>query len=191
MEEFEIRDTLLRHLKESSPAAAVIQEEFRIEGGRARIDISVIGSGLVGYEIKSDKDSFARFSNQIHAYNRVFDQIYLVCGPTHARTAEEVIPSWWGLLVAERGPGGEIMLNMSRNAAFNPKQDPFSLASLLWKDEAMGILASEKRDIPKRASSHALWENIATSIPVENIKRAVAKTLLKRQGCKQLATKTI
>lgn len=191
MEEFEIRATLLRHLKENTPDVAVIQEEFRIEGGRARIDVSVIESGLTGYEIKSDKDTFARFPNQIHAYNRVFDRIYLVCGPTHAKLAEDVVPSWWGLIVAERNADGGIILSMTRDASVNLKQDPFSLASLLWIDEAIGVLTSEKQDIPKRATSHTLWKHIATSIPVEKIKGAVAETLLKRQNYKQLAVKTI
>lgn len=191
MEEFEIRATLLRHLEENTPDVAIIQEEFRIEGGRARIDVSVIESELIGYEIKSDKDSFARFPNQIHAYNRVFDRIYLVCGPTHAKLAEDVVPSWWGLIVAERDRAGGIVLNMARDASVNPKQDPFSLASLLWKDEAIGVLTSEQQDIPKRATSHTLWEHIATRIPVEKIKDAVTETLLKRQDYKQLAVKTI
>lgn len=190
MDESHIRSSLLRYLSANACAGAKIQEEFRLECGRSRIDVTVIDSKLVGYEIKSDKDSFARFSNQIHAYNRVFDRIHLVCGKAHALVAENVLPSWWGLLIAERGPVGEVQFRVVRKAGVNPRQDPFSLASLLWKDEALAVLTSQELDIPKRASSHVLWENIAKTIPVDQIRDAVMETLLKRQTYKELAVKT-
>lgn len=191
IKEHEIRSALLRCLTANALTSVVIQEEFRIERGGSRIDVAVIGASFIGYEIKSDLDSFARFSNQIHAYNRVFDQIHLVCGPSHAHLAEEVIPPWWGLQIAERENNGTIQLKVVRHSSDNPKQDSFSLASLLLKDEVIAVLASETKEIPKRASSHVLWECMAKTIPVERIKDAVSKTLLQRHNYNELAVKTI
>ena len=179
--EYEIRSSLLQYLTtHTNNNDARIKEEFRIERGGARIDVAVIGSTLIGYEIKSDEDSFVRFSNQIHAYNRVFDIINLVCGPSHVQHALEIIPSWWGLLVAERNSKDEVHIITVRHATSNSKQDPFSLASLLWKDEAIVILTSKIKAIPRSASSHVLWSCIASSLPIDTIKSEVTNTLLNR-----------
>lgn len=187
VDESEIRSALLCNLAASNFGGAVVQEEFRIERGGARVDVAVIGSTLVGYEIKSDHDSFIRFPNQIHAYNRIFDEINLVCGPTHALLAEHVIPSWWGLWIAERDANDVIQLKQVRKAQSNLKQDPFSLASLLWRDEAASMLSSEMINVPLKASSHQLWEAISKSFSIVKIKEAVTESLLKRQNYNELA----
>lgn len=190
--EREIRDALLRLLADNLVKdGAVIYEEFRIERGMSRIDVAVIGGRMLGYEIKSDLDSFKRFSNQIHAYNRVFDEISLVCGPSHVSVAKEIVPSWWGLAVAKPCNGGLITIEVVRNASPNPKQDPFSLASLLWKDEALAVLASELCDVPKRASSHVLWESMSKMIPLDRIKNAVTHSIIKRTPHNELIVKTM
>ncbi len=190
MEEHEIRSSLLSYLAVNVPDSSKIQEEFRIECGRSRIDVAVIDSNLIGYEIKSEKDSFVRFSNQIHAYNRVFDQINLVCAAPHARLAEEVVPSWWGVIIAEREKNGGVRLVILREAHANPRQESFSLASLLCKDEALAILSSKTQDIPKQASSHTLRENIVKALPIEQIKNVVTKSLLSRRPYNDLEAKT-
>ena len=190
--ELEIRSALLRFMSIGDmPSGSRIREEFRIERGGSRVDVAVIGAKLIAYEIKSDLDSFARFSNQIHAYNRVFDEIYLVCGQGHASQALEVIPSWWGLLVAERHSHDGVQLKDVRVATRNFKQDPFSLASLLWKDEVLAVLTSEEKEVPKRASSHVLWDCLAQSLSIERIKKVVTENLLSRQDYNELAVKAI
>jgi hypothetical protein len=178
--EKEIRDALLTSLQRECGVQSRIEEELRLERGSSRIDVAVIGETLIGYEIKSDADTFARFSNQIHAYNRVFDEIHLVCGPKHANAAVAVIPSWWGLSVAERGSDNAISLRSIRPAGSNGRQDSFSLASMLWRDEALAMIEGDVARLPKQPSSHVLWEHIASSFPLETIKSAVSSTLLRR-----------
>lgn len=190
--EAEIRSTLLASLARKRAAHQHVQEEFRIERGGARIDVAVFGKTMIGYEIKSDLDTFTRFSNQIHAYNRVFDEIYLVCGPTHAQAALGIIPSWWGLLMAKRSTKGKIVLEVVRKAQTNPRQDPFSLASLLWKEEAIAAIQQQDHiHLPKTASSHLLWESIASAFPLDAVKILVSTALLQRQISKASAVKTI
>lgn len=177
--ETEIRSALLKQLARRAKTSSV-QEELRIEQGSSRIDVAVIGKRLVGYEIKSDADTFQRFSNQIHSYNRVFDEITLVCGPKHAEAAQMVIPSWWGLMVAQRDAKGMVVLEKLRDASTNAKQDPFSLASMLGKDEALQLLDDKAAPGSKRASSDVLWEQIALTLPLAAIKSFVKQTLVKR-----------
>jgi len=191
IEEYEIRSALIALLGATHLGDSKVLEEFRIERGGARIDVLAIDKELVGYEIKSDRDTFARFSNQIHAYNRVFDRINLVCGPTLADHAVEVIPSWWGIVIASRDSIGNIHLAVRRVAGANPKQDAFSLASLLRKEEAIAVLSSAEGSAPKQASAHALWDCLARSLSVEAIRAVVAASLLKRQRYSELAVKTM
>lgn len=178
--ELEIRTALLDRLKFNADHNTRIQEELRIERGNSRIDVAVIDKALVGYEIKSDADTFIRFPNQIHAYNRVFDRIHLVCGSIHLEKAKLTIPSWWGLSVALRDHENNVYLSLVRNAEANSKQDSFSLASLLWKDEALAMLKVYSSELPKQSSSHLLWEHIATSLPLETIRLEVVNSLLNR-----------
>jgi len=179
--EQEIRDVLLDCLHGYNDSETLVCEEFRLERGGARIDVAVIERILTGYEIKSDADTFARFANQIHAYNRVFDEIHLVCGEKHIDAARHTIPSWWGLSVAKRHFNGSVYIEVIRDASPNPRQDSFSLASLLWRDEALCVIGEAATSLPKQASSHVLWEFIATSLPLGTIKDAVRQTLLNRE----------
>lgn len=176
-----IRTALLDALREKASDNERVQEELRLDRGIARIDVAVIGKTLVGYEIKSDADSFARFANQIHAYNRVFDEIHLVCGPRHIEAAVQVVPSWWGLSIAQRNANGKVCIKSVRKAKANGKQDSFSLASMLWREEALAMIEGRANKVPAKASAHALWEHIASSFPLESIRETVADTLLRRQ----------
>jgi hypothetical protein len=191
IEEHEIRSALIALLDAARHGDCKVLEEFRIERGGSRVDVLVIDEELVGYEIKSDKDTFARFSNQIHAYNRVFDRINLVCGSTLSDHAVNVIPPWWGIVIASRDSTGTICLTVKRAASANPKQDAFSLASLLWKEEAIAVLSSAEASAPKKASAHTLWDCMAKSLTVEAIRTVVAKSILKRQHYSELAVKTM
>jgi hypothetical protein len=175
----------------SAETGSVVREEFSIERGGARVDVAEIGSRLVGYEIKSDVDTFIRFSNQIHAYNRVFDEIYLVCGQAHAHLAIDIIPSWWGIILAEKTTSGDTVLSTLRAANPNTCQDPFSIASLLWKEEAAAILISEDKEVPKKASSYTLWNYIVKNLPLDKVKTSVAQTLVQREYHRELIVKAM
>lgn len=180
LSEREIRDALLKLLRAQASEGDRVQEELRLERGSARIDVAVIGQALVGYEIKSDADTFARFANQIHAYNRIFDEIHLVCGARHVEAALVTIPSWWGLFVAERSVNEGVVISQVRSANANARQDSFSLASMLWRDEALAMIDAAATSLPKQASSHVLWEHIANSFSLEAIRKTVSETLLHR-----------
>jgi hypothetical protein len=178
--EQEIRDALLFGLRDSATATECVQEELRLERGISRIDVAVIGKSLIGYEIKSDADTFARFSNQIHSYNRVFDEIYLVCGSRHLDAATRVVPSWWGICVSERDADAVVRIKCIRVAKANAKQDSFSLASMLWREDALAMIEGQSTKLPAKPSAHMLWEYIAKSFPLESIKAKVSDTLLRR-----------
>lgn len=178
--EQEIRNALLFCLRGAAADTEVVQEELRLERGMSRIDVAVIGKLLVGYEIKSDADTFVRFSNQIHSYNRVFDEIYLVCGSRHLDAATKIVPSWWGICLAQRDVDAVVQIKCVRVAKANAKQDSFSLASMLWREEALAMIEGQPTKLPAKPSAHMLWEHIASSFPLESIKANVSDRLLRR-----------
>ena len=61
-------------------------------------DVMAVTDKLTGYEIKSDQDNYARLQDQVKAYDRFFDENYLVVSQSHSRSAESKVPCHWGIL---------------------------------------------------------------------------------------------
>jgi len=182
MTESQLRDALRSHLAGLlAVGGGRIVEELGIERGTARIDVALITDRLLGFEIKSDLDTFDRLSNQIHAYNRVFDEITLVTGPALLEDALRLLPSWWGVMVPECDAEGAIALSVVRAAEKNPIQQALSVAMLLWKPEAIEALAAQTgRDIPGRWASAKVHAMLAEILSVESLQRLVATKLMDR-----------
>jgi len=125
-----------RHAKDDKVR---IIEELGISHGAGRIDIAVVNGIMHGYEIKSDQDTLHRLPEQIAIFNTVFDKITLVVGKSHLFDAVNMVPDWWGIMVA-KNTNGHIMFNRIREEDFNDGQNNLSMARLLWREEALRIL---------------------------------------------------
>ncbi len=119
-----------------------IIDELGILHGEARIDLVVINKEAIhGYELKSDIDTLSRLQEQMRIYNSVFSKMTLVVGKKHLLEAIKTIPEWWGVSVAKIVSHEEMVQFYDiREAEQNPNQDSVSLASLLWREEAINIL---------------------------------------------------
>jgi hypothetical protein len=183
--ESEMRVALLNTLRQVyDPESCMIVEELVIGGRGARVDVALISDNLTAFEIKSDFDNYDRLSNQIHAYNRVFEQISIVVGWENALKVNNVVPSWWGIVVAVRGDGGTVDLIGDRPPQPNPLRDPYSLASLLWREEAIELLTAAtmiEGSLRKRDKSW-LFDQISETFCLEQIACAVSKQLKQRVG---------
>lgn len=168
-----IREALLRALRDGS--GNVILEEIKIEGGSARIDVASFGKEIVGYEIKSDFDNFDRMANQIHAYNRVFSKINLVCGKRHLEYARAVLPSWWGIIQVSSVDGCS-QLRQIRRAKSHDRQDAYSVASLLSRRDAVELLKSYRCPVHSRSNLRVIWEAMADSVPLRKIEDAIIQS---------------
>lgn len=80
MDDRAIRDNLLAYLKAHHPSGRVFQEKMI---GTAICDVMLVTDSLTGYEIKSDRDNYARLHKQVFAYDRYFDANYAVIGASH------------------------------------------------------------------------------------------------------------
>lgn len=142
MRDYDVRKALHakvlgKHL--DAPDTRVI-EELGIRWGTSRIDIAVINGKLHGYEIKSDSDTLDRLPCQMEAYNSVFDRISIVVGCHHAERVLSLIPDWWGVKIATLGAQKAVHFEQLRWPSDNPSVDPFEVARLLWREEALEIL---------------------------------------------------
>jgi len=158
-------------------------EELGLHYGSSRIDIAVIDNGILhGYEIKSDKDNLERLTDQVSAYNDVFDRLTLVVGKSHIHKANYMIPDWWGLLLAKE-LDGNIVLHEIRRGQENTGQLPESIAKLVWRNEALDILCAMNKHHGVLTKTRDIIHNrMANVMSLEELKAIVIKTLLSRRN---------
>ncbi len=117
-------------------------EEMGVWSGTVRIDLAIINGSLNGYELKSDRDTLERLPHQRDLYGRVFDFLYLIVGKRHVEKAEKLLPEWWGIKIALPSDGNQVNLTPYRSPSPNPSPDPYLIAELLSKEEAINVLAT-------------------------------------------------
>lgn len=180
--ELELREALRLHLSQTNDSTALMFEEWNIESGQSRIDMAVVTTtSLLGYEIKSDFDSTHRLFNQIHAYNRTFDHIYIVTGPESAKMLDGYLPSWWGILHGERLEDGTVHLSELRQPQTHSNRDPFSLLQLLKREELNSLAVNQQ--LPKKVikgGKFNLLDSLANSTPLEVIAGYVTQQIRTR-----------
>jgi len=140
MRDRDIRAALHREIAAIyNDADTLVIDELGVCEGDARIDIAVVNGTLTGYEIKSEADTLQRLPRQADIYSRLLDQVTVVLSGCHLDKAKSIVPDWWGLTeVFERDE--VIQFHKAREPQNNPCVDPFSLAQLLWRDEAILLL---------------------------------------------------
>ncbi|MEQ5776308.1 sce7726 family protein [Thalassospira sp. NFXS8] len=185
MRDIDVRQALERQVLRDHNADpnTLVVHELGVLGGASRVDIAVVNGSLHGIEIKSDKDTLGRLSEQSRAYSRIFDKVTIVCGERHFEKVEECVPAWWGIKVAVSGPRGGIEFSQERFPKLNRSQEPEALASLLWKDEALDVL--EKHGVAKGVRSKnkaAIYRRLAECLSVDILRDAVRDRLKTRVG---------
>jgi len=158
----------LRRIHADRPGTLII-DELGLCQGCGRIDVAVVNNRLLGFEIKSDRDTMARLPSQRQLYNRIFDQVTLVSGKTHLDKVLQGVPAWWGITTAER-IGKKVVFSEIRCPSDNPDKDVRSVVQLLWRDEALeilkergaawGVLSKSKRYI---------WDRLVDTVPEEDL----------------------
>ena len=128
----DIREPLFDFLEEQYGKTRIIEEKTM---GKSRADVvMVLEEELVGIEIKSDADTYARLSRQVKDYDRFFDRNYVVAGSKHAHHVGEHVPEWWGIITVEE-VDGVCDFYVLRKAEKNPKQKMLHKIKLLWRPE--------------------------------------------------------
>lgn len=97
-DEYVYRAALTRNilLGRHSLKTASMLTEFRV--GACKADLVILNGTSTVYEIKSDRDSLARLTNQIANYRKVFSKIYVIAGELHVPDVLEHTPSDVGVM---------------------------------------------------------------------------------------------
>lgn len=170
-----MRSLLKQHLAALHGPSTIVLDELGLCQGDVRVDVAAVNGELSGFEIKSPADSLARWPKQRRVYSKVVDRAWLVA-PEKTLDAAKA-PEWWGLIriVETRHQLG---LRIVRDAAINPKPDPYSIACLLWRDEAIEALAAVGRDRGIRTKRRKLvWERLIESLTLDELRRSVREAL--------------
>lgn len=163
-----------------SDAATRVIDELGICQGQARIDLAVVNGQISGFEIKSEHDTLARLPHQIDLYGRVFDNVTVVCGARYAARILEAVPTWWGVMVADRSGTG-ICLREIRLGAQNIGVDALAVAQLLWRAETLAILQHLNRSRGLSSVPRArLWNELVAALSLPEL-CAVVRDRLKRR----------
>lgn len=184
MRDIHIRTAMLNKLRKShcDQANVKIVQEMGIWAGTVRVDIAVLNGEMAGYELKSDSDTLVRLPLQAEIYSRVFDRMTLVVGDRHFEKAAEIVPEWWGIVKAVEHRDG-IKLRQSRQSLKNRAQEPYLIAELLRKDEALLILQQFGLAAGWRSKKvRAIHERLSEELPLRVLRSKVRETLKARIG---------
>lgn len=154
----------------------VLVEELCFLNKRNRADLVCANGRLSAFEIKSNLDTLARWPDQMQAYLRVFDEVWLCAHSKHVERALACTHTPIGIMVADDFGG----LAVIRPATRNKKLVPFHLTELLWRDELDELC--QLHDIPVRRVEgiKAVRERISKSISVDSIRQHLLISLKSR-----------
>lgn len=152
-----------------------VVEELGIYG-EVRVDVAVLADEMIGYELKSARDTLKRLPKQVDWYSRVLDQAHVV-------EALTIIPAWWGCTVATTLKDGKVTLQDERAAQQNPGIDSQILALLLWRSEALTALEERGLDRGYRSKTRGeMARRLAEALTLTELRDLVRETLKTREG---------
>lgn len=144
-----------------------------------RADLALANGRLVGFEIKSEKDSLKRWLSQMIAYSNVFDEVWLCSHGKHLHQALEVTDRHIGVLVVD--DSGSIAV--VRYASENKKLNFYDLSGLLWKDELL-TFASQNNivEIKSRMTKNEIRDILSERTSLTELKPYVLQKLKERRS---------
>ena len=173
----DIREPLFEFLEEKLGKVRFLEEKMM---GRSRADVIMITEDqIVGIEIKSDADTYARLKRQVPDYCIYFDCNYVVVGSSHGEHVAEHVPDTWGIITVERlGCGLDFYL--LRPAKPNPKAKLENKLRLLWHAELTHILKQCGMPAYARKSRKFIAEKLTAKVPQEILQPMISEELFER-----------
>ena len=177
LKDSDIRDGLCLFLEEHYGKVRFFEE---LVIGKSRADIVMVTEkGLIGVEIKSDADTYARLPGQIKDYDRFFDYNILACGSSHGQHASEHVPPYWGIITVEQEEKN-LDCYYLRTPDLSPKMKLKNQVRLLWRRELLDIQMKNGLHKYMRKSRAQVEKYMMESLGEETIKKAVIEELFDR-----------
>ena len=172
MDDKAIRKILISSLKVVYPEMRLYQEKMI---GSSICDLMVVTDRLIGYEIKSDQDNYARIDSQVNWYDQFFDLNYIVVGKTHEKSAKSMIPNHWGIVVIT-----EDNVSVSRCPLPNQNVNRKRQLSILWKLELKNLLNYFRLPMFALKSKEFITNKLVESVPEDQLREQIAYELMHR-----------
>ena len=169
----DMREPLFDFLDEQFGKIRVIEEKI-IQGSRADV-LGVLDGYIVGFEIKSDHDTYTRLATQIKDYDRFCDFCYIVVGGSHRKHVPEHVPEHWGIIaITDEGTF------LDRGADDNPKARLEEQILLMWKRELHALLDMNGCPKYRQKSRQFLREYLLSHIDHDVLKKQMTDLIFER-----------
>ena len=176
----DIREPLFDFFDEKFGKVRIIEEK-QIAKSRADVML-VLEEKLIGVEIKSDADTYARLARQVKDYNKFFDYNYVVVGSSHSKHIEEHVPEYWGIIEAISKESVEF--NVLREPEINKRaQRTYKMKrklSILWRPELSHIQEINGMPKYKQRSKDFVITKIMEKVPWDLLHRQISEELFQR-----------
>lgn len=177
----DIREPLFDFFDEKFGKVRIIEEK-QIAKSRADVML-VLEEKLIGVEIKSDADTYARLARQVKDYNKFFDYNYVVVGSSHSKHIEEYVPEYWGIIEAI-SKEESVEFNVLREPEINKRaQRTYKMKrklSILWRPELSHIQKINGMPKYKQRSKDFVITKIMEKVPWDLLHRQISEELFQR-----------
>lgn len=177
----DIREPLFDFFDEKFGKVRIIEEK-QIAKSRADVML-VLEEKLIGVEIKSDADTYARLARQVKDYNKFFDYNYVVVGSSHSKHIEEHVPEYWGIIEAI-SKEESVEFNVLREPEINKRaQRTYKMKrklSILWRSELSHIQEINGMPKYKQRSKDFVITKIMEKVPWDLLHRQISEELFQR-----------
>lgn len=177
----DIREPLFDFFDEKFGKVRIIEEK-QIAKSRADVML-VLEEKLIGVEIKSDADTYARLARQVKDYNKFFDYNYVVVGSSHSKHIEEHVPEYWGIIEAI-SKEESVEFNVLREPEINKRaQRTYKMKrklSILWRPELSHIQEINGMPKYKQRSKDFVITKIMEKVPWYLLHRQISEELFQR-----------
>jgi hypothetical protein len=148
--------------------------EFR--AGACKADLVILNGTATAYEIKSERDSLARLSNQVANYRKVFAKVNVIASEDHVEGVLATVPDDVGVLCLSR----RYRISTEREAAELPGNVcPQTVFESLRSAEAAAILRTLGRDVPRVPNTqlHGVMRAIFADLDPATLHAEMVRTL--------------
>ena len=172
MNDPEIRKILISYLEAQADDLRIYNEKVI---GSVVCDVLAVSDELVGYEIKSDRDSYRRLEQQVRFYDLYFDRNYIVVGASHAASVYKKVPEHWGIICITHDK-----TEVVRSAEPSPVCSRSRQLSILWRNEFKNILVKNKLPLYNRKSKEFIAKKLEKTVDPLLLGRQIAHELKHR-----------
>ena len=173
----DIREPLFDFLEDTFGQIRILEEK---KTGRSRADVVMVTpEHVIGIEIKSDADTYARLDSQVRDYSLYYDRNLVAVGSRHAMNIEKHVPDSWGIITIDE-VDGEADFYLLRYPSENPSFKHDKLISTLWRPELNRLLAiNELPRYPAKSKAFVIAA-LAERVPWETLLPQITEELFQR-----------